>query len=166
MFAAIALLSVLFTVMGAVGMVWSVVLVWFLLLGVAHVVANAWGTRAGRQVVEGKPMAPDGPPRPRSELTIIDRFGDDTRLRQSTRLGWPMMVVTCTGALAGGALASIALLMLSLERVGYAGVVVGTVSAAAVGGFLAFLTSSFVEVAGGAWQQAVHGAAPPKQGSR
>ena len=163
MFVSVAMLSALFAVMGAVGMVWSVILVWFLLLVVAHVTANAWGTRSGRRVahvrsdeVAGDKPAPADSPRP---LT----FAGAARLHETRRPGWPMLVVTVIGAMAGGALASTALLLLSLERAGYAGVVVGAVSASAVGGFLGFLASSFLEVAGHAWQEAAHGAAPPRR---
>ncbi|HEX7450066.1 MAG TPA: hypothetical protein VF306_21075 [Pirellulales bacterium] len=163
LFAAVALLSVLFAVMDAVGMVWSVVLVWFLLLAVAHVTANAWGTNTGRRLV---PMSADDAEPSQSSLEPhrIVSLGDAARLRQTTRLGWPLIVLTAIGACAGGGLASAALMWLSASRVGYAGVVVGTLSAATVGGFLAFLASSFIEVAGRAWHEAAHGAAPPKRG--
>lgn len=159
MFAGVALLSVLFAVMDAVGIVWSVVLVWFLLLAVAHVTANAWGTKTGRRVV---PMPDDDAVQcpPFSEPQGMVTFGDAARLRQTTRLGWPLIVLTAVGACAGGGLALAALMLLSLSRVGYAGVAVGTLSAATVGGFLAFLASSFVEVAGRAWQEAARGATP------
>lgn len=161
MFAGVAMLSALFALMGAVGMVWSVILVWFLLLVVAHVTANAWGTRAGRRGVRSQPDDPRGestaPADPPRQLT----FEGAARLRETRRPGWPMFVVTAAGALSGGALASTALMLLSLERAGYAGVVVGAVSAAAVGGFLGFLASSFLDVAGHAWREAAHGPASP-----
>ena len=163
MFAGVAVLSVLFAVMGALGMVWSVILVWFLLLVVAHVTANAWGTRAGRRGARSQPVdVPDErlvPLRHPGHLT----FEGAARLRETKRPGWPMFVVTAAGALSGGALASTALMLLSLERAGYAGVVVGAISAAAVGGFLGFLASSFLDVAGHAWQEAAQAGAPPKK---
>ncbi len=164
MFAAVAILSMLFAVMDAVGMVWSVVLVWFLLLAVAHVTANAWGSRTRERAVAVRTDDTQRIP-PSLESPRLVPWGDAARLRQTTRLGWPMIALTVAGALAGGALASTALMLLSHPRVGYAGVVVGTLSAATVSGFLAFLTSSFVEVAGRAWQEAAHGAVPPVRGS-
>lgn len=157
------MLSVLFAVMGAVGVVWSVILLWFLLLVVAHVTANAWGTRASRRGARPQPVevTDEGPAplRHPGQLT----FEGAARLRETKRPGWPMFVVTTAGALSGGALASTALMLLSLERAGYTGVVVGAISAATVGGFLGFLASSFLDVAGHAWQEAAHSAAPPKQ---
>ena len=161
MFGGVAALSALFAVMGAVGMVWSVILVWFLLLVVAHVTANAWGTRAGRRAVPPLRDEPTEPAPPVEHCGIVSA-GAAARLRETKRPGWPMIVVTALGALVGGSLALAALVVLSLERSGYAGVVVGTVSAAAVGGFLGFLASSFAEVARHAWQEAVEGAAPTK----
>ncbi|HEX5445169.1 MAG TPA: hypothetical protein VFW87_15125 [Pirellulales bacterium] len=169
MFAAVAILSMLFAVMDAVGMVWSVVLVWFLLLAVAHVTANAWGSKTSERAVAARTDDTQQTPPSLESPRVVPwgdvPWGDAARLRQTTRLGWPMIVLTVAGALAGGALASTALMLLSHPRVGYAGVVVGTLSAATVSGFLAFLTSSFVEVAGRAWQEAAHGAVPPERGS-
>lgn len=163
MFAGVAMLSALFAVMGAVGMVWSVILVWFLLLVVAHVTANAWGTRASRRGARSQTIEVPGegpaPIRHPGHLT----FEGAARLRETRRPGWPMFVVTAAGAVAGGTLASTALWLLNLERAGYAGVVVGGISAAAVGGFLGFLASSFLDVAGHAWQEAAQAGAPPKQ---
>jgi hypothetical protein len=68
-----------------------------------------------------------------------------------------MLLATTIGAILGGTLGSVALVLLSLDQAGYTGVIVGTISAAAVGGFLGFLTSSFAEIALRAWREAISG---------
>jgi hypothetical protein len=76
-----------------------------------------------------------------------------------------MFVVTGMGSLIGGLIGGLALALLSFERAGYTGIIVGTISAAMVGGFLGFLTSTFAEIALRAWKEALGGAAaaPPCQ---
>src|SRR5690348_14094405 len=54
LFVLMALISVLLMIMGMVGLVWSIVLLWFLLLVSAHVVGNSWG-KHDRQTA---PVAP------------------------------------------------------------------------------------------------------------
>ena len=152
----VAALCGLFAIMQFIGAVWSAILVWFLLLVIAHVTANFWGTRVAPRVGhqhldESEPEARVAlPARPTGAPAAV-------RLSESLRPGWPMLVATTVGAVVGGTLGSVALVLLSLDRAGYAGVVVGSVSAAAVGGFLGFLTSSFAEIALRAWKEAVSG---------
>ncbi|HEV7221218.1 MAG TPA: hypothetical protein VGN42_00855 [Pirellulales bacterium] len=159
MFAVVACLGALFGVMGMVGPVWSTILVWFLLLALAHVIANCWGSRGWRTAaVEGSDEV-DG------TATVLTKHDSrpaadapPTLLRDSTRLGWKMPLATVAGAIAAGALGTVFLAWLGIGRVGLAGIAVGGFSSAVVGGFFGFLTSSFLEVAGGAWQQAAKGA--------
>lgn len=156
MLAVVAALSGLFALMQLIGAVWSAILVWFLVLVIAHVTANFWGTRvapgAGEHHADEPSFVPplDGPGTTSSSGAV--------RLRECLRPGWPMLAATALGAVIGGTLGSVALVLLSLDRAGYAGVIVGSVSAAAVGGFLGFLTSSFAEIALRAWKEAVSGA--------
>ena len=159
MFAAVACLAVLFSVMGMIGPIWSTILVWFLLLALAHVIANCWGSRGWRTTAAEEAGKADGPP------SLLAKHGSrpaadapPTLLRESTRLGWKMPVATVAGAIAAGALGTVFLAWLGIGRVGLAGIAVGGFSSAVVGGLFGFLASSFVEVAGGAWQQAAKGA--------
>lgn len=155
--------SGLFAVMHFVGAVWSAILVWFLVLVLAHVTANFWGTRIApgetqhsldeegrnnRALQDGR----DG----RTSSAVVGAV----RLSESARPGWPMFVVTAAGALIGGTLGGVSLFLLSLDQAGYTGVMVGTLSAAIVGGFLGFLTSTFAQIALRAWNEAVCGAPP------
>jgi hypothetical protein len=153
MLATVAALCGLFAVMHFVGAVWSSILVWFLLLVIAHVTANCWGTRIAPRVCQSA----DEPEPYRPTVTPGYAASGAVRLSESLRPGWPMFVATAVGAIVGGSLGGAALALLSLDRAGYAGVVVGSVSAAAVGGFLGFLTSSFAEIALRAWKEALAG---------
>jgi hypothetical protein len=142
--------------MHVIGAVWSTMLVWFLLLATAHVTANFWGTSIAPR--ESRSPVSDSQPsdgvRPCQSAVATGAV----RLRESRRPGWPMLVATVVGAIIGGTLGSIALVSLSLDRAGYAGVTVGTVSAAVVGGCVGYLTSTFAVIALRAWKEALSGA--------
>ena len=153
LFVATACLGALFAAMNVVGPVWSTILVWFLILASLHVVANAWGSRGWRRGDE-------------TELDEVVATGlhvhppavaPATHLRETTRLGWKMFVATTAGAALAGTLGAGCLACLDPDQVGYVAIAVGGVSAAVVGGFFGFLASSFLEVAGQAWREAVHG---------
>ena len=51
----VAALAALFAVLGKVEPVWQVVIVWFVVLAAAHVVANAWGSRFGGRPRHAEP---------------------------------------------------------------------------------------------------------------
>lgn len=164
MFVGVGLLSVLFAIMGVVGPMGSTFIIWFLLLVAGHVSGNVSGTRKNGRRNENHAHEV-GPMRPASEPSIADAsaacarlpgLDRGTRLRESTRLGWPMIVTTAVGTMLGGALGA-TLLLLSLGGKDYTGVVLGSLSSAVVGGFLGFLASSFLAVALNAWQEAARG---------
>ncbi|HET6882307.1 MAG TPA: hypothetical protein VFI31_19235 [Pirellulales bacterium] len=154
LFLLVAALCGLFAVMHFIGFVWSTILVWVLLLIIAHVTANFWGTRVAPRACKHPADETEAPGKVGPRVSVARGA---VRLSESLRPGWPMFVATSLGAITGGSLGGTALALLSLDRAGYAGVVVGTVSAAAVGGFLGFLTSSFAEIALRAWKEAVAG---------
>ena len=163
MFVGVALLSVLFAIMGIVGPVWSTFIVWFLLLLAAHVSGNVWGTRKTlRRIDDTSDGGLKGPPSDAAAVTdmpavcALPGLHRGTRLRESTRLGWPMIVSTAIGIVGGGALGA-TLLWLSRGGADYTGVVLGSLSSAVVGGFLGFLASSFLAVGLNAWQEAIRG---------
>ena len=155
--AASGLFAVMQAVMQFFGAVWLAILLWFLVLVVAHVTANFWGTRIAPGASQQN-LDEEGPNNRLSQLGHGHAAVGAVRLSESTRPGWPMFVFTAVGALMGGVLGGASLSLLSFERAGYTGVIVGTVSAAIVGGFLGFLTSTFAEIALRAWNEAVHGA--------
>ncbi|MGH6741570.1 MAG: hypothetical protein ACREDY_21520, partial [Bradyrhizobium sp.] len=141
-----------------VGVVWSAVLVWFLILVLAHVTANFWGTRVAPGAGLACPVDDEPDSQGSRNNLVVGPTVGAVRLSESARPGWPMFVVTALGAVVGGCIGGVALVLLSFERAGYTGVVVGTLSAAVVGGFLGFLTSTFAEIALRAWSEAVCGA--------
>jgi hypothetical protein len=162
MFIGVAVVSVVFAVMGAVGPAGSAFLAWFLLLLTAHVMGNAWGSKKTHQRVEddgdlcgalAQLQGTAGSDRMSSDLAHRLNAGRGTRLRESKHLGWPMIASAAGGVIIGGALGA-TLLSLSLGPAGLTGVIVGSLSSAVVGGFLGFLTSSFLGVALNAWQEA------------
>ncbi len=167
MFWLIVAASGLFAVMQFIGAVWSAILVWFLVLVLAHVTANFWATRIAPGATQ-QGLTEQGPERCGSQHDQHERAASAAvgavRLSESTRPGWPMFVVTGAGVLVGGTLGGVSLALLSLDQAGYTGVIVGTVSAAIVGGFLGFLTSTFAQIALRAWNEAVCGTTPPPPG--
>ena len=162
LFVAMACLSALFATMGVVGPMWSTILVWFLVLALAHATANRWGSQ-GWNLGDAAPPAElnDG-----ATLRAAPTPPDDvpaTQLGEAAKLGWTMSIAAGGAALLGGAVGTAFLVCLGIDRIGYAGIAVGGASAAVVGGFLGFLASSFVSVARGAWQEAVAGASGRKR---
>lgn len=159
---AVALFSALFAVMDIVGALWSVVLVWFLLLVGAHVAANAWGTKVGRRgqadrLQEDTDQRPSDPSNAAVRRCLRVPPMTSSRLRQSTRLGRTMYVISGVGALIGAAVGTALLAVICLRHVGLAGLLVGGISSAVLGGFFGFLTSSFISVAGPALLEASRG---------
>ncbi|HUY89005.1 MAG TPA: hypothetical protein VMV10_09745 [Pirellulales bacterium] len=159
LFLTMACLSALFATMGIVGPMWSTILVWFLVLALAHVIANRWGSEGWNFDDASPPETPDETDRaPLQAAPSPPVDVPATQLRETTKLGWTMSIAAAGGALLGGAVGTGFLFWLGIERVGYAGIAVGGASAAVVGGLLGFLASSFISVAGSAWQEAVQGA--------
>ncbi|MEX0711406.1 MAG: hypothetical protein WD278_03600 [Pirellulales bacterium] len=163
LFAGVAGLCALFALMDVVGFPWSVVLAWFALLGFAHVAANAWGTKAARRTPSDRPDQP-GPGRggPGSTATERALVQSVIQLRENKRPGRSMVAATVAAALVGGSLGTLLLVASALQRAGIAGVAIGGVSSAVVGGLFGFLASSFVEVAAGAWHEAAAADRPHK----
>lgn len=164
LFVATACLGALFATMNLLGPAWSTILLWFLGLVLVHVAANAWGTRGWQRGGE-QSVCDNSPFQERQELDEDAAlraarplaFVPATRLRDSTRLSWKMLAATSSGAVLAGALACGCLICLTSAKIGYVAIAVGGLSAAVVGGFFGFLASSFLEVAGLAWREAVHG---------
>ena len=138
----IAVLSVLFTLAARLGAVWSVALGWTALLVAAHVLGNAWGTRTTRQMPTLARPATDGESPAATDTPIA--FAPATRLHRSSRLGWRTILLTVLGAVAGGAVATVGLIALYAERQAYAGIALGIVCSAALGGFFGFLAASSI----------------------
>jgi hypothetical protein len=147
----VALAGGLFAVLSRVGPLWSAAIIWFLILAAGHVLGNVWGSHASRLRTSSDDdqsgSAALQSPRPVT-------FAPTTRLCEKSQLGWIMPTVTIVAALIGGAAGGFALIWLHWGEVALAGLLVGTISAAILGGFFGFLTSSFVEVSARAFNEA------------
>lgn len=149
---AVAACAVLFAIMRYVGFVWSTVLVWSVLLVLAHILGNVWGTRAKDKPREPHPDDAQLPQEQWAERPI--EFAPTTQLRGNRRLGLTMFILTAVGALVGFVLGVFALLMIYWDTLSYLSIAVGGASAAVIGGFLGFLTSTFLGVSLRAWNEA------------
>ncbi len=136
---AITLCGILFAAMSALGALWSATLILFLSLAAAHVVGNALGTQlrdaGSRQPGPVEPAVPFDAARPPVPTA--------QRLRERTGVSRGMLVIAAIGGLAGGTLGGVALAATLGEQASLAAFALGVVSSAVLGGFFAFLSSSF-----------------------
>ncbi len=155
---AVALMSIVLAVLTRVTAAWA----WGLLLGVlmiaAHVFANAWGTRQRNEQTGHDPERPVG----LSQQSVT--YAPNTQLSASSRrVSWVMILGTSLTALVCGSLGAWALASAYAATDGYAGVVVGTISAGVLGGFLGFLCSTFYDHSRRALREATQFAPQIKQ---
>lgn len=146
---AVALCSAAFALMAWIGAVWSIVLLFFIALIAGHVAGNAIGTKLRGD----RPKRP--PPAPKSETTEnpCAAAEDPPRLGSMESLHRMASVMTFAGG-AGGALAGrIIFSQDDGSQLRTADWVLILVSFAVLGGFVAFLASSFIQV--GLWPAAV-----------
>jgi hypothetical protein len=148
----IAASSVLLAVLSRVSAVWACVVLWGLLLVAAHVFGNACGTkRQSRARRRATPSGCEQHPPLLADLAV-------THLRTRRGLGWITVLTIGVGAIVGGVLGTLALAAsYGPETMGYGGLSIGGASAGFVGGFLGFLTASFIAVASRAWNEATGG---------
>jgi hypothetical protein len=149
--------------MGELGPLRSIVLGWFLFLAAVHVMANYWGhgLRHKHRHLQGD----DGPPdyalaRQKGAEAV---FAPTTRLQGNFRPGKRIVVASSLGAVFGGVAGTWTLWLLVWETAGYTGVLLGAVSTSVIGGFLGFLTISFLSVFFDAWTQATRDLHPAKE---
>lgn len=140
---------VLLGVMKEIGPLPSVGLCFFLVLVGLHVAGNAIGTTArddtNRELAAERPQP--AAPAPKHVAN------SPSRLRERTPLGFMVLVLTSLGAALGGSLSSLAYAYWT--DVNIAGLIVGSISAAILGGFFGFLASSFSKIIFRAWRQAL-----------
>ncbi len=163
MFLVVTLLSVLSALVAMTNGPWQWLIVFTALMVAAHVLGNLIGTRlrdTSGEVIRWRSadsrQAPDHPhttsPSDLASLplppnTNLANFG-----RLVRGLKWFLL-----GGLTLGFILGITVLALTIgHRIGWAGWVVGTISGAVLGTWLAFLAVSFTTIARDAWRQA-HG---------
>jgi hypothetical protein len=149
-----ALLGVFFSLMNVLPPLAIAGIVFFALTIAAHVAGNAIGCRLranGDQPVD----AGGQPVRPARASMLRPRCAPATELSRRRPLGWPIVVATVAGALAGGIGGALFSILLSGPRLVPLSVVVGAVAFATLGGIAAFLTFSFAQVGLSALAQAL-----------
>jgi hypothetical protein len=144
-----AVVAVLLGVMSAVGSMWSLGVLFVLLLVAGHVAGNSLGTklRSGaptrEAAVQRTPTQPPGAMRPRA--TGATPLAMPRRLREPTRLHWINIVLAAAGAAAGSYYGGSALVA-SYPDAPTSAFVLAYVSSGVLGGFAGFVVSSFLSV--------------------
>lgn len=139
-------LCVVLAVMSALGMRWSLLLLWVAVLILAHVFANSWSGKAGRRRKADASLPDDGE-RPAAGADPASACAPSTRLRERIAPGRSMRIATIAGAVVGAGLGTFLLWGPQADWVAYVGTALGIASSGGVGAFLGFLTSSFLDAA-------------------
>ena len=157
------LVSALFAVMRSFGPLGKTLIAWIAILIAGHVWATAVGTFLRRRHGHRGPLATADKAAPRASRTTEPRSvslrslgvsANAIHLRQQSRLARRTRTPITMGALLGGAAGTL-LLVAVYGRGGLgAGIVLGGVSSAAIGGLLGFMASSCFYVARTAWIEA------------
>ena len=129
----------------------------------AHVAGNAIGTRLRELGSQPERKQLDSPA---ERLRARAQFAPVTRLGQRHNLGWPIIIATLSGLIAGGVGGGAWTLLTSRGPLEPAAVGLGVIAFAALGGILAFGIVGFAQVLVGAiWQAMRQSAGEPPQSS-
>lgn len=148
---AITLMGCLFALMTALGAMWSLVILLFSGLLVAHVAGNSLGTKLRDRATHRMIFEQTVSPAPRHHA--CPKLAPP-QLAECARLNRITLVVTAGAAAAGGMLGGIGSAGLYPEA-GAAAVALGVASFAVLGAFGGFAISSFVSVFRGAMREAL-----------
>lgn len=153
----VAVICVLLAAMKTAGPTASLILGLLVLAVIAHVMGNALGTRLREN--GDRPLPEDG--QIDATFSIFHRkarrgdYAPATRLRDRVSLGRAVFVIIAVGALIGAASGGGVLAWANWERATILNIAMGTFASAVLGGFLGFVSSSFIEVAFGALSHAL-----------
>lgn len=125
---------------------------WLAALVAAHIAGNVWGHR--ETLARRIHRESDDPPVPARRDVAWDQLPPATRLRRQAPLGKSMSLVTFACAAIGGVVGTALLTLGKLGKTGWEGVALGGASATILGGFVGFLASSFLQIAGAAFKEA------------
>ncbi len=152
---AIALCSAAFALMAWIGAVWSIVLLFFVALIAGHVAGNAIGTKLRGKRPKRPPPGPMSNAKPTSSAaTKKERSAaDPPRLGTKASLHRMAIVATLAGSVAGALAGRVIFLQDDGGQLRTADWVLILVSFAVLGGFFAFLASSFFQI--GLWPAVV-----------
>ncbi|HKD35280.1 MAG TPA: hypothetical protein VKB78_00725 [Pirellulales bacterium] len=153
---------ILFALMKVIGPLASAGLCIFLLLVLSHIAGNAIGTKlrddSDREVTES-PTTPSEVSSNETQRRAVVRSrrqvgAAPSRLQERTPLGRLIVVLTAVGAIVGGSIGSLAYAYWT--DAGSIALIVGSISAATLGGFFGFAASCFFTIILRAWRQALH----------
>lgn len=128
---------------------WSIMIGWFVLLVIGHVLGNWWGSTLGRQPTPSEQCAE----RPAAEPIS---FAPASRLRHHVVLGRAMFVSAGLSAVVGCGL-GVLFVLDRPESPTWIGLLVGSASAGVIGGLFGFLVSAFLSVGLRALREAMPG---------
>ena len=159
MLIAVAVICVLLAVMVAVGMIWAMALLMFVLLIAAHVVGNSLGTQLrdhGSRVAvlaereETRHTAESEPNRPASRWQPPSAG----RMQEKRPVGWLLIVLTVVGGLATGVVGGSGISSLYWDRIGPVAMAMATLASGIVGAMAVFVTSVFIDMVRRVWREA------------
>jgi hypothetical protein len=135
----VAVVAMMCAVITTLDPLWAIVIGWFVILVIGHVLGNSWSTRVGRG---------SGPPEQLAERPSDAGppvFAPTSRLRHHVILGRAMFVSAALSAIVGCVLGTLFVLNRP-ETPSWTGLLIGSASSAVLGGLLGFLVSSFLSV--------------------
>lgn len=146
------------------GFLWAAVVAWFAVLVAAHIVGNAFGTKAYRTGSplprDKQPPGADGAEPDAAVRSVRQQQAEGTRQVHGVGIGKLCFSVTIAGVVIGALVAG-ALMMIVLHETSpwtsLNAIILATLSGATLGGFLGFFCSSFVDVFRGYLQVATAG---------
>ena len=147
--AVVSVLCVLFALMSAVGTIWSLMIVFFLSLVMAHVMGNSLGTKLCSRT--SRLVPPLG-----AQLGNLESFevAGPRRLAERSGLNRATIAMTLGGATVGGIVGGTALAA-TYPGASAGAVALGIISSAVLGGFFGFTASTFFSVARAALREAL-----------
>lgn len=140
---AMAVLCVVFAVLGAAGPVAALVVVFFCIAVFAHVAGNALGTKLKEN---GSRRAAKPTPRDRSADLSHEHYAPATNLGEKASLGITTFITTLVGMTLGGVVGGGLLTVFNWEKIVWPSIAVAAIASGVLGGLAGFLASSFVHV--------------------
>lgn len=146
---ATALVGALLAMYQAIGGYAAVLIVILALAVVAHVAGNAIGTKLRDRSTQSRPAATE-PPR---QLQQGD-YAPKTNLAARESLGWPLLIATAIGVLAGALAGALLFTHWEMEKATWEDTLLGALAFAMLGGMSTFVAAGFAQVMFRAWRQA------------
>lgn len=141
-----AVLSALFAVMERLGPVWSLLLIWSLVLIAGHVVGNAWGSQAFRSRGSRHEENDSAHSAVASNARVAIASPAQIVLRHSVPGGRARWVFSLLGAIAVGAAGGTFLTFFFLESASMGGIAVWYLSCAVIGALAGYVAGGLLQI--------------------